>query len=49
VYGLLVAACAPSAFAESAYLEERAQTGANFVITFIWIIGSIFIGAYLCS
>jgi len=46
VYGLLVAACAPSAFAESAYLEERAQTGANFVITFIWIIGSIFIGAY---
>ena len=46
VYGLLVAACAPSAFAESAYLEERAQTGANFVITFIWIIGSILIGVY---
>ena len=46
VYGLLVAACAQSAFAESAYLEERAQRGANVVIHFIWIIGSILIGVY---
>jgi hypothetical protein len=33
VYVLIVACCAPSVFAQAAYPEERALTGANFVLT----------------
>jgi len=49
IYLLIFAACVPSAYAESAFLEERAQTYANYIITYTWIVGSTLIGAYFAN